>query len=231
VAKKTRTPPPPRRVQAPRTRSEPRDAERTRLILYVAAGLGFVGMAAAILLFTLGGGGNEALGATLREAGCTFKTVKSPPHAGNHTDVPTLESKVTWNTDPPSNGMHIGQIAVWGFYDEPVNPRLVVHNLEHGGVAIWWGSKVPAETVAKLRDFYSEDPISMVGTPYPKLGSKIALTAWTGNPRTYFKNGDYGQGRIAVCTRFDKGAFEAFRDEFRGKGPEDVPMEQNQPGS
>jgi hypothetical protein len=233
VAKKTRTPPPPRRVQAPKTRVEPRDAQRTRLTLLVVAALGFVGLAAAIGLFAFGGGGSS-VGVTeaMREAGCTFRTVKSPPHKGDHSDVPTLEAKATWNTTPPSNGMHYGRPAIWGFYEEAVNPRLVVHNLEHGGVAIWWGSKVPAETIQKLHDFYSEKGAeAMIGTLYPKLGNKIALTAWTGNPNTYFENGDYGEGRIAICPRYDEKAFRAFRDAFRGKGPEPIPPSANKPGT
>jgi hypothetical protein len=216
----------------PKTRGQTSQEQRARYVLFGVAGLGIVGLIAAISLFAFGGGGGSSDAASkLRDAGCTFKTVKSPKHAGDHSDVPTLTSKVTWNTDPPSNGMHYGQIGVWDFYDEPVNPRLLVHNEEHGGVIIWWGDKVPASTVAKLREFYTDDPVSMVGSPYPKLGNKIALTAWTGNPATYFQNGDYGEGRIAICPGFDEGAFEAFRDAFRGKGPEGVPMENNQPGT
>lgn len=230
MAKKARTPPPPRRVQAPKARVEPRDARQTRLILFVVAGLGFVGLAAALLLFAFGGTGGDVASA-VRDADGTLRTVKSPAHKGDHSDVPTLEAKVRWNTDPPSNGAHNGQLAIWDFYDEPVNPRLVVHNLEHGGVAIWWGKDVPAATVARLREWYAEDPTSMIGTPYPKLGDKIALTAWTGNPATYFENGDYGEGRIAVFPSFDEKAFDAFRDEFRGKGPEGVDASRNQPGT
>lgn len=230
MAKKTRTPPPPRRVQAPKTRVEHRDARQTRMLLFAFAGSGLVGLVIAGLLWTFGGAGADVETA-VRDAGGTFRTVKSPPHAGDHSDVPTLETKVEWNTDPPSNGKHIGQIGVWNFYDEPVNPRLVVHNLEHGGVAIWWGSDVPAATVDRLREWYADDPVSVIGTPYPKLGDKIALTAWTGNPATYFEDGDYGEGRIAVFPGFDEKAFDTFRDEFRGKGPEGIAMEQNQPGT
>lgn len=230
MAQKVRTPPPPRRVQAPKTRAAPRDERQTRLILLAAAGLGFVGLAAVALFFAFGSGGSTDVASAVRDAGGTFRTVKSPFHKGDHSDVPKLTTKVKWNTDPPSNGMHYGGIAVWDFYDEPVNPRMVVHNLEHGGIAIWWGSDVPKETVDRLREWYSDDPLSMIGTPYPKLGDKIALTAWTGNPRTYF-DGDYGDGHIAIFPRFDEKAFDKFRDEFRGKGPEGIDMERNQPGT
>jgi Protein of unknown function (DUF3105) len=235
VAKKSRTPPPPRPVQAPRPRGQASASDqRAKYVLFGIAGLGIVGLVVAISLVAFGGSGSGSEQNAidkLKAAGCTFRTVKSPPHAGDHSDVPTPTTKVKYNTDPPSNGAHYGQWATWDFYDEPVQPQMVVHNEEHGGMIMWWGDKVPAETVAKMRELYNSDPNGMLGTPYPKLGNKIAFTAWTGNPATYFKNGDYGQGRIAICPNFDEGAAKAFRDAFRGKGPEGIPLEQNTPGS
>src|SRR5438552_85377 len=79
----------------------------------------------------------------------------------------------------PSSGTHYYIPAVWDFYTDPANPIQVVHNEEHGGVIIWWGEKVPQSTIAQLRRFYDEQPVSVLGTPIKGLGSKIALTAWT----------------------------------------------------
>ena len=75
-----------------------------------------------------------------------------------------------------------------------------------------------AATVDELERFYQESPNSMLGTPIAGLDSKIALTAWTGDPATYYRDGDYGMGHIATCKTFDEKAFEAFRDAYRGKG-------------
>jgi hypothetical protein len=68
------------------------------------------------------------------------------------------------------------------------------------------------------------------GTPYAALGNKIALTAWTGNPTDYYHNGDYGMGHIAVCSKFDQKAFDAFRKAYRGQGPEGIPLSADEPG-
>jgi len=68
-----------------------------------------------------------------------------------------------------------------------------------------------------------------IGLPQPRL----AITAWTGNPAQYGRNGNYGQGHIAVCPNFDDKtakAFRAFRDAYRGKGPEGVPLSADEPG-
>jgi len=93
-----------------------------------------------------------------------------------------LTTKVKWSTFPPSGGSHYPLWAVWGFYTQPVNPRQVVHNLEHGGVVLWWGPKVPESTVSRLRAFYNQSPTGMFGTPLAGLGNKVAVSAWTGDP-------------------------------------------------
>jgi hypothetical protein len=169
-------------------------------------------------------------------AGCTYRDVAPlPPRkdsANYHSDAPSLTTptKGLWSTFPPSGGGHYGAWAVWGFYRQPVNPREVVHNLEHGAVVIWWGPKVSKATVDRLEAFYRQKPEGMFGTPIAGLGKKIALTAWTGNPATYYRNGDHGMGHIATCGSFDQKAFAAFRDAFRGKGPEGIPLSSDAPG-
>jgi Protein of unknown function (DUF3105) len=242
VAKKPRTPAPPRRVQAPKQRHEPHrglDAARRRLILYGAAGAAIVALAAVLVVLfatgksdNAGDGTDRKVASAMAAAGCTFKSkpVLPPKTANYHSDVPKLSTKVNWSTFPPSGGSHYQLWAVWGFYKEQVNPRQVVHNEEHGGVIIWWGPKVPAATVDELQTFYFDSPTGMFGTPIAGLGNKIALTAWTGDPRRYYQNGYYGIGKIAVCPRFDEKAFSAFRDAYRGHGPEGTPESANAPG-
>ncbi len=194
-----------------------------RMMLYALAGSGVVVLAAVVIFLVVSGGGSgsSSVASALEAAGCTFKTVKGDA-AGHH--VSSLDAKVKYNTFPPSSGSHYSQPAVWDFYTDPVNPVQVVHNEEHGGMVIWWGQRVPQSTIDQLRRFYDEDPVSMLGTPIKGLGDKVALTAWTADS-------DGIHGRVATCPRFDEKAFKAFRDAFRGKGPEGVPMSTNQPGT
>ena len=58
----------------------------------------------------------------------------------------------------------------------------------------------------------------MFGTPYAKLGNKIALTAWTGDPATYYRNGDYGTGHIAICPKFDEDGLHGVPGCLPGQG-------------
>ena len=246
MAKKPRTPPPPRKVQAPKQRQASRqglDSTRRRQLLFGGIAAVVVGVVVALVAVLATGkssgvksGSDAKVASAMAAAGCTFvsKPVLPPRHkvaSGYHLDVPTLTSKVKWSTFPPSGGSHYGLWAVWGFYTQPVNPRQVVHNLEHGGVIIWWGPKVSQQTIDELRKFYDASPTGMFGTPIAGLGNKIALTAWTGDPARYYQDGHYGTGHIATCTRFDEKAFAAFRDAYRGHGPEGTPLSADQQGS
>lgn len=235
--KKPRTPTPPR-VQAPQQRKEPGLdlGMKHRAVLYAVSASGIVALVAVVLFITLGGSGGTSklkqVASLMTAANCSFKTVTASV-PGGQTHVNSLTKVLPWNTSPPSNGQHYPEWAVWGFYTTAVNPRMVVHNEEHGGVILWWGSQVPQSTVTALRKFYDASPGGMVGTPYPSLEGKVAISAWTGNPVTYQRNGDFGQGHLAICPSYGAAtqkAFVAFRNVYRGHGPEGIPLSADQPG-
>jgi len=186
VAKKAKTPRPPRTVQAPKRRdSKPqRSSGLPPYWQWLAGAAAGVAVVVAVVLAT-GGGSSGISEATVKKAvtgaGCTYRTVKPfPPKkdrtalkGGYHLDVPSLSTptKGLWSTSPPSAGAHYGLWAVWGFYRQPVNPRQVVHNEEHGGVIIWWGPKVPKSTVDQLERFYEQQAVGVFGTPIAGLDS------------------------------------------------------------
>ena len=100
--------------------------------------------------------------------------------------------EVRYPTFPASSGIHNPTTSIWGNYRLPVDPRQAVHNLEHGGIAIWYGPDISIADREALDRFYEEDENGIIITPIPdpypgvtypkheKLGSKIALTDWTG---------------------------------------------------
>ncbi|HEY3922914.1 MAG TPA: DUF3105 domain-containing protein [Gaiellaceae bacterium] len=185
---------------------------------------------------------STSVAATMRAAGCTYRDVAPYPpkdaatRNDYHADFPTLAAKPHWSTFPPSGGGHYRLWAVWGFYRKAVNPAMVVHNEEHGGVILWWGPKVPKSTIAQLERFYDQQPVGVFGTPIAGLGAKIALTAWTADPAwkgdegLAFIHHDYGMGHVAVCSHFDQKAFAAFRGAYRGKSPQGFPLAADKPG-
>jgi hypothetical protein len=165
----------------------------------------------------------------ITSAGCTFQTFKALP-AGVHITNPDVTPK-QWNSFPPTSGPHYGQWVIWGEYDSPVRLTESVHNLEHGGIVIFYGKDVSQAQIEQLRRFYRDDPTAMLLAPLPKLGNKIALSAWYAPLAE--KPGEArpdARGILAECTRYDEKAFKAFRSTYRFHGPERIPPESLQPG-
>ena len=176
-----------------------------------------VGVVILVVVLTRGGSKPApALNSTaikeLSAAGCIYRNYVSEGRG----HVASLSAKVKYKTFPPTSGRHYYVPAIWNRYTEPLVLIQEVHNLEHGGVIVQYGDKVPQATVDQLVAFYNSSPDGMLLAPLPKLGNKIALTAWT---------------RLATCTRFDEKAYALFRDAFRGHGPEPFPVSILKPGS
>ena len=192
-----------------------------------AAGLAVLVVAAIGLAVALGGGGGASAdaAAALDTAGCTLVT--KPALRGVHSITTPSGTSKQWNTNPPTSGPHYEIPAVWGAYTEPVNLAQLVHNLEHGGVYILYGPRVPDSTVAELRSFYDDHVRGTILAPLPSLGDQIALGAWTTPSPTQPTD---GTAHLAKCTSFDEDAFEAFFDEFQFKGPERFPADTLLPG-
>lgn len=100
------------------------------------------------------------------------------------------------NTNPPAGGAHWGRSACtqdpddappfcgpapWGVYRKPWEPETVVHNMEHGGVVLWYNT-TDQSIIDELEDLV-EDRLDgnelLVLMPYFEMEEEhIALTAW-----------------------------------------------------
>ncbi len=226
----TPMPPKPRPSKAkPRAKTPPGGngpSRRSWIVIAAGAGLGILVVALGLVLL---GGNKDGAGdarAALEAAGCTLTVVKAADNSPDHSDVPEPDTKVDWNTFPPTNGPHYGIPAVFGAYDTPLEQTRVVHNLEHGGVYIQYGSKVPPATVAQLKSFYEGHQDGTLLAPLPALGTTIALGAWVAPDGGYRR----GQGYLAKCETFDEQAYAAFFDAYQFKGPERFPASAMRPG-
>jgi hypothetical protein len=187
---------------------------RRRSSYLTAAVLGVVILAGVIALGVEAGLSKSGASpkAALAATGCTFTT--APSQGREH--VTSLPKGFTYDTFPPTSGPHAPTPAIWGSYDRPVSELALVHNLEHGGIIVQYGDRVPSATVARIRAWYESSPDAIVVAPLPSLGGKVALSAWT---------------HLATCSRFNAGAFGAFRDAYRFNGPEHLPLSALVPGT
>jgi Protein of unknown function (DUF3105) len=220
--KKSRVPTPPRTTQGPKQRVEgpQRRVEsggpRRLNLWFVALGAAII-IAAASVGIALAFRGNDAV-ANGVDGACVRQTFA--PQGRQH--VEKLASGFKYSTTPPTSGPHYPVPAVWNVYTEPVPEIRLVHNLEHGGVIVQYGDKVPEAQVQEITAWYQSDPDggnALVVAPLPELGNEIAVTAWT---------------HLMKCSRFDQGAFDRFRDDYRGPtgdAPEKFPLSALPPGT
>jgi len=214
------------RVQAPKQRSTGSDGGgRTRRIVAAATGLAAALILGGILFFALGqsesGPDVELVRADLDAAGCTLVAKKAL--SGEHTISDPGGTSPKWNTDPPTSGPHYATAAVFNIYEDELEVARVVHNLEHGGVFVFYGRDVPAATVEQLRGFYDDHKAGTIMAPLDRLGDEFALGAWV-------VHGGPAMGYLAKCKSFDEGALAGFFRAFQFKGPEHFDPSQLRPG-
>ena len=115
--------------------------------------------------------------------------------------------RTSYDSRFPLSGTHHGVPTKPGFYDVSQPPAQLVHAMEHGRVAIYYGRPGEAEldTLKSWADLYPGGWDGIVVTPMPGLRQKIVLTAWV---------------RRLTLDSFDAAAVAAFIDAYRGRGPE-----------
>lgn len=141
-------------------------------------------------------------------AGCTVRGFAS--EGRQHVKA---DAAPAYGTLPPTSGNHFEVPAKFGVYDEPVPEMLAVHSLEHGASIVYVGKDVPAAARAAIGRMWAESPPYMIVNPgrskdFPARG--VVVTSWQ---------------RWLVCKPFqesDVAAIQAFRDAYRGTGPEAI---------
>jgi len=85
-----------------------------------------------------------------------------------------------YNSDPPTSGWHTAELAPWGSHLEPQPDQRLVHNMEDGGVILWYALGTPEENarhVAALEEVASGYRRTVV-VPREGMPTTYALTAW-----------------------------------------------------
>jgi hypothetical protein len=189
----------------------------------------FISLAAVIVLitgavgvaFVMGGDDNPPTGPTA-QGDCTVQTFA----ALGASHVEELPDDYDYNSIPATSGDHYPETAIWNLYDQPVPQIRYVHNLEHGGVVVQYGSEVSDADVAALRDWYAEDPRGLIVSPLdpelekedPALADQIVAVAWT---------------HMLRCGSFEEDVLNDFNDDYRGPqgdNPEKFELDQLQQG-
>jgi hypothetical protein len=127
-------------------------------------------------------------------------------------------SPIAYNSTPPTSGPHYGSIVPWNIYHEPQRYERVLHNLEDGGVAIYYQCEDGCEELV--------DQLEELVTPYLRSDRRIVLVpndpAWRlGNSQPLHQD---MENRIALTSwqridkfdEFDAERIEAFIERYEG---------------
>lgn len=114
-----------------------------------------------------------------------------------------------YNSNPPTSGPHYAAPAGWGSYDTPLPDEQLVHNLEHGGINLFYKpGSVDQATIDALKAIQRDFPRKTVVAPRPHNEKPIAIASWG-----YYMNLD----------SFDEGTIREFVRRNKNKAPEFFP--------
>ena len=109
----------------------------------------------------------------------------------------------------PTTPVGVPAPARWGVYQFPLPDEILVHNLEHGGIAIHYNCPVGCnEVVDQLQALIPTNRSQFIMSPYPGMETRIAITAWRRHLR---------------LDEFDESLIKEFIIEFQDRAPESVP--------
>lgn len=126
-------------------------------------------------------------------------------HFGSDEAIAASPPEAIYAHLPTTSGEHMGQVTATGVHDHYVDERLVVHNLEHGYVTIWYDEDADPDQIEELRAFGQEQidggTQELIVAPYDRPmddDANFAFVAWD---------------RRQLCEQFDEGIALNFIDQ------------------
>ena len=155
--------------------------------------------------------------ARLDELGCTPAEDQEDAGQG-HLDAASLPQQppeALYPDRPATSGQHFGSWLKTGVYDQVLDERPLVHNLEHGYVNVFYDQGVDEEQLNQLKSFGEEQ----IEGNFPKL----IVAAWDGDLPEEYNVAFTAWGVRQMCADFDTETLEVFLREHHsaeGQAPE-----------
>jgi Protein of unknown function (DUF3105) len=175
--------------------------------LLAIGGVLAVGVVIIGLVLLLGGGPSENIGE------------QQPNDGADHITPGTIfpAAQRPYSSTPGTSGPHWDPsgIANWGVYTTPQPEEQLIHNLEHGGIVIWYDAEaLDADQVDELAQYVTRQNASGVSGRYkfilspwegPDFGHPMAVTAWR---------------QLLYLDEVDTGTIDEFARAHYGRAPE-----------
>ena len=139
-------------------------------------GILLLGLVILLLVLMFGGGNGDAGSVGVRQADAGGTHIAAGNQGSGYTSVPATSGQ-HWNTaDSP---------GPWGVYPTAQPQERVLHNLEHGGIVIWYQpALVGTADLTALTQYVQQqvttERFKVILTPWSgaNFGHPIAVTAW-----------------------------------------------------
>ena len=185
--------------------------------LLAIGGVLLVGLIILALVLLFGGGPNPNAG--------TIQPASGQTHVSDGIDCRTpagaAQANACGDADPYSSlpatsGPHWNSPANWGVYAMPQPETQLGHNLEHGGIVIWYDpGRLDAEAVDTLTQYVTSQTASGVGGRF-----KFILTPWGGNAELPAPIVVTAWRYLLELEEADTGAIDEFARARYGRAPE-----------
>lgn len=184
-------------------------ARRNRLMTFALLGVilaGLVGLAVQRNIAARQAEEDERLAAQakLDDLGCT-PAEKQEDLGSEHLQGETLAPNppdVTYPDRPGTSGPHFANWIKTGVYDQLIDERALVHNLEHGYVVGYYDEDAPKEQVAE----FTEDAEAHIAGDYPKL----IVSPWDGKLPGDANFAYVGWNIRQTCAEYDSQVLNVF---------------------
>ncbi|CAN5230958.1 hypothetical protein BH23CHL9_BH23CHL9_05810 [soil metagenome] len=123
-----------------------------------------------------------------------------------------------YSSTPGTSGPHWdpSALANWGAYTTPQNESQVIHNLEHGGIVIWYDpERVDTDGVSELTSYVNRQVSAGISGRF-----KFILSPWAGEDELPAPIAVTAWRQLLELDEVDTGALDTFSREHYGLAPE-----------
>ena len=196
-------------------------SRRNRIIAFAVLGAIFLGLIAiAVVNQQREQREKEELAAqvqaNLDELGCTDDEALGDAGQG-HLDGASLADQppdALYPDRPAASGQHYGNWLMTGVYDQQLDERVLVHNLEHGYVNVYYAEDAPEEDLAELKEYAQ----SQIDGDF----KKVIVAPWDGQLPEGANFAYVAWNQRQMCEQFDADTFQLFL-EAHHSGAGDAP--------
>ena len=211
-----------REVKLEQQRIADAKARRNRLIAFALLGVLFLGLIGAAVFQNMQDkkaqqAEQEAAEAKLGELGCT-PDEKREDFGQEHLDGTTVAANppdTIYEDRPATSGTHFANWSITGVYDQVIDERVLVHNLEHGYVVAYFDEDAPEEQVTALKEYAQQ----RIDDNLPK----IIVAAWDGTLEGEANFAYTAWNFRQMCAEYDEQVFKVFAEKHhsgKGEAPE-----------